>query len=121
MNEIPRWIFASLFITSGIGHFVRTKWYERLMPPYLPWHRELVWLSGLIELGLGILLLVPRCSSLAAWGLIALLVAVFPANIHMAATSGGPKPAAPGVAPLWAWARLPLQGVLIYWAYLYAR
>ena len=120
MKELLRWPFALLFIAGGIGHFARPEWYLRLMPPYLPWHRALVAVSGAAELVLGAALLVPRCSAWAAWGLIALLVAVFPANIHMAVTSGTPTAAVPEVAPFWAWARLPMQGVLLAWAYWYA-
>lgn len=121
MRAIFKALFAVIFLTSGVGHFIRTDWYLRLMPPYLPWHRELVWISGVCELALAVLLLVPRFSVAAAWGLIALLIAVFPANIHMAVTSGTANPAMPGVSPFLSWARLPLQGVLIYWAYRFTR
>ena len=89
------------------------------MPAYLPWHRALVLLSGAAEFVLGVMLLIPVYSRPAAWGLVALLVAVFPANIHMAMTSAAPTPAMPGVSPFWAWARLPLQGLLLAWAYWY--
>ena len=119
MKEILRWPFALLFLASGMGHLARPTWFVRLMPPYLPWHRGLVLLSGGFELVLGALLLAPRWSSTAAWGLIALLVAVLPANVHMAVTSGTASPAMPGVSPFWAWARLPCQAVLIAWAYWY--
>jgi uncharacterized membrane protein len=121
MREVLKGLFAVIFLTSGVGHFIRTDWYLRLMPPYLPWHRQLVWISGVCEIALAVLLLVPRFSAAAAWGLIALLIAVFPANIQMAVTSGTATPAMPGVSPFLAWARLPLQGVLIYWAYYFAR
>ena len=69
------------------------------MPPYLPYHRPLVLLSGVFEVALGVLLLVPRFSRLAAWGLIALLIAVFPANIylyqHQEICPSSPPPPAP--------------------------
>jgi uncharacterized membrane protein len=87
------------------------------MPPYLPWHLELVYASGFFEIVLGILLLVPKKSSLAAWGLIALLIAVFPANVHMALNTA----LYPAIDPVLLWLRLPLQGVLIAWAYLFTR
>lgn len=119
MRAILQGLYALIFFTSGVGHFIRTEWYLRLMPPYLPWHKQLVWISGVCEIALAVFLLVPRFSAVAAWGLIALLIAVFPANIHMAVTSGTADPAVPGVSPFLAWARLPLQGVLIYWAYRY--
>lgn len=87
------------------------------MPPYLPWHLELVYLSGLLEILLGAMLLIPRYTTLSAWGLIALLIAVFPANIHMALNSDQ----YPSMSPLVLWLRLPLQGVLIAWAYWFTR
>lgn len=120
MKELLRWPFSALFLASGVAHFARTSWFLRIMPPYLPWPRALVLLSGAAEIVLGALLLVPACSRPAAWGLAALLVAVFPANVHMALTSASPAPAMPGVSPFWSWARLPLQGLLIAWACWYA-
>ena len=87
------------------------------MPSSLPWHRELVGLSGLLEVVLGVLVLVPRVAVPAAWGLIALLVAVFPANVHMALNAR----MYPEFAPVALWARLPVQGVFIAWAYWFTR
>jgi gluconolactonase len=78
---------------------------------------ELVYLSGVCEIVLGALLLVPRWQSAAAWGLIALLIAVFPANLHMAQNSD----LYPVVSPLGLWLRLPIQGILIAWAYWFTR
>jgi uncharacterized membrane protein len=113
--------FAALFIGSGILHFTRRRVYLRLMPPYLPRPRELVALSGVIEGGLGVLLLVPATRRFAGWALIATLLAIFPANLYGATSAGTAHPAMPGV-PVWAaWLRLPLQGVLIAWAYWYTR
>lgn len=89
----------------------------RMMPPYLPWHLFFVYLSGLAEIALGLLLLVPRFDRLAAWGLIALLVAVFPANVHMAI-----RPELfPEFHTVLLWFRLPVQAVLIAWAYWYTK
>ena len=108
--------FAALFITAGVGHFVATDFFLKIMPPYLPFHLPLVLVSGVIEILLGILLLVPRYSRLAAWGIIALLIAVFPANIHVYTHQElFPFP------PLAHLLRLPLQGVLILWAFAYTR
>jgi uncharacterized membrane protein len=109
-----KWVFAVLFIVAGILHFVRPEFYLKIMPPYLPWHRELVFVSGVIEMILGVLLLIPATSAIAAWGLIALLIAIFPANIH--AYLHQELIAAPPWLHL---LRLPLQGVLILWAYAY--
>ena len=113
---VGRWIFAALFVAGGVGHFVKTDVYMRIMPPYLPYHRALVLLSGVFEVVLGLLLLVPTTSRPAAWGLIALLVAVFPANLFMYQ-----HPEKFGLSPTLLLIRLPLQGVLILWAYAYTR
>lgn len=84
------------------------------MPPYIPAHEQMVMLSGVAEVVLGIGLLVPATRSLAAWGLVLLLVAVFPANVYMVTSNRFRR------FPAWMrWARLPLQGVLIWWAYRY--
>ena len=82
------------------------------MPPYLPAHRELVYLSGVFEILGGIGLLIPGLRRFAGWGLIALLLAVFPANVHMALN---PQPFIDQGIPLWAlYARLPVQFLLMY-------
>lgn len=65
-KTIAKAFFAALFIVGGIGHFIATESYMRIMPPYLPYHRTLVLLSGAFEVALGILLLVPKTSRLAA-------------------------------------------------------
>jgi uncharacterized membrane protein len=108
--------FAALFIIAGIGHFVATDFYLKIMPPYVPLHFTLVLVSGVIEIILGIVLLVPRYSKVAAWGIIALFIAVFPANIHV--YQHQEMFPLPWIVHL---LRLPLQGVLILWAFAYAR
>ena len=70
-------VFAALFISSGIGHLVSTETFVKIMPPYLPFHWTLVIVSGVFEVILGVLLLIPKTSRIAAWGLVALLIAVF--------------------------------------------
>lgn len=114
---ILKYLFGIFFVLAGINHFVNSAFYLRLMPPYLPWHLFLVNLSGLCEIGLGILLLIPKFISLAGWGLIALLIAVFPANIHMAIN----PQLFPEFSPTLLWLRLPLQFGLIAWAYWYTK
>jgi uncharacterized membrane protein len=109
-------IFATPFLVSGVGHFVSTNTFVKIMPPYLPLHRELVLLSGAIEIALGVLLLVPQTTRWAAWGLIALLIAVFPANIYMYQHRELFQ-----IPPLVLLLRLPLQVLLIAWAWVYAR
>ena len=71
-------VFATFFLVAGVGHFTSTDFFVKIMPPYLPFHRELVYVSGVFEIVLGVLLLIPQTTRLAAWGLIALLIAVFP-------------------------------------------
>ena len=102
---------------AGVNHFLAQEFYTRMMPPSLPWHLFLVYLSGLAAIALGGLLLVPRVKHLAAWGLIALLIVVFPANIHMAAHPD----LLPEIGAAMLWARLPVQAFLIAWAYAYTR
>lgn len=114
---ILKWMFGIAFILAGINHFLNTNFYLRMMPPMFPAHLFLVYLSGVCEILLGLLLLIPKFTRTAAWGLIALLVAVFPANIYMALN--------PNLFPEFSAAalylRLPLQLVLIIWAYWFTR
>jgi uncharacterized membrane protein len=110
---------GALYITAGALHFLITRRYVAIMPPYLPAPRELVLISGAAEIagGLGVLAPGPRIRHAAAWGLVALLVAVMPANLQMAL-----KPTAFPSIPAWLlWIRLPLQVPLIYWAWIYTR
>ncbi len=111
-----RWLLAAGFIAGGVLHFVATDTYVAVMPPYLPAPYALVLVSGFFEIAGGVGLLIPALRQWAAWGLVALLVAVFPANVHMALH---PEVFTLGV-PVWAlWLRLPLQLVLIalvWWA-----
>jgi len=112
-----KYLLGSLFVLAGVNHFARAASYVAIVPRYLPFPIALVYASGFGEIALGLMLLVPRLTRLAAWGLIALLVAVFPANIEMAL-----HPELHPTIPLWLlWLRLPLQGLLIWWAYLYTR
>jgi len=114
---IGKWIFGVLFVLAGVLHFAAPGFYMKIMPPYLPLHRELVFASGVAEVVLGILLLVPKTSRFAAWGLIALLIVVFPANIYVYQN----RESFPQLSPPAHLLRLPLQGVLILWAYVYTR
>lgn len=115
--RIARVLMAVLYIAAGLAHFVATRLYSSIVPDYLPAHRELVLLSGAAEIAGGLGLLLPQTRRAAAWGLILLLLAVFPANLWMAQHPGR----FPGI-PLWAlWLRLPLQLPLIGWAWLYTR
>ena len=111
-----RRLWAPFFVFTGVLHFVKTRWYERIMPPYVPRHRELVYASGVAEIlgGLGTLHPATRRAG-SAWS-IATLIAIFPANLHMALNAEQFKDHTPGgEAALWA--RLPVQLVFIAWAY----
>jgi uncharacterized membrane protein len=119
-RELGRWPLGLLFCASGVGHFARAEFYMRMMPPELPSHRELVLLSGAAELTLGVLFFSPAHEALAAGGLIALLVAVFPANLQLWRVAGTLASPFPGVSPFWAFVRLPVQALLILWVYQYA-
>jgi uncharacterized membrane protein len=107
-------LLASVFyIGAGILHFTRPEFYLRIVPPYIPWHPAMVAISGVCEIAGGVGLLIPALRRAAAWGLVALLIAVFPANLYMAT-----DPVATGtqsISPLIAWGRLPLQLVFIWW------
>ncbi|MFO0944993.1 MAG: DoxX family protein [Planctomycetota bacterium] len=111
-----KFLFAAFFVLAGVGHFANPNFFLKIMPPYLPWHLELVYLSGAFEILLGLMLLIPPLQRWAAWGLIALLIAVFPANIYLFQNQHL-LPASPTLHLL----RLPFQGVLILWAYAYTR
>jgi uncharacterized membrane protein len=114
---VMKWLFAAIFLLAGFLHWVRPGFFVKIMPPYLSWHLQLVYLSGIFEIVLGAMLLIPKCQVLAAWGLIAFLIAVFPANVNMALHAAD-YPQFPAAL---IWLRLPLQGVLIAWAYWFTR
>ena len=110
---------ALFMIFAGVMHFVSPRGFERIVPKALPHPQALVLISGAFEILGGVGLLIPLTQRWAAWGLIALYVAVFPANVNMAVNNLG-FGREPG--PAWLlWARLPLQGALIAWAFWYTR
>lgn len=105
-------VLAVLFVGAGVLHFVKPRMFERIVPPSLPAPRLLVLVSGVAEVAGGVGLLVGPVRAWAGWGLVALLVAVFPANLYMAREWERFS----GFAPRWALiVRLPLQIVLIVW------
>jgi uncharacterized membrane protein len=114
---VARFLLAAFFIAAGVNHFLNPRFYVGIMPPYLPWHLELVYLSGVAEIALGAMLMFQRWAVAAGWGLIALLIAVFPANVHMTLH----PQLYPGISPVALWLRLPIQGLLIAWAYWFTR
>lgn len=113
---VSRYLFATFFVGAGILHFRFPEFYLKIMPPYLPAHQALVDVSGVAEILLGAMLMFSDLQRIAAWGLILLLVAVFPANIYVYQH----QQLVPG-SPLAHLLRLPAQGLLILWAYWYTR
>ncbi|TWU07813.1 DoxX family protein [Stieleria varia] len=113
MRLVSLGLLSFLFIAAGVNHFVSPDTYVKIMPAYLPWPLALVYVSGFFEVVGGIGVAVPKFRRAAGWGLIALLVAVFPANVDMVVHADR----FPDI-PFWALvARLPLQGVLIAWVW----
>jgi uncharacterized membrane protein len=118
-RTVLRWGLAIVMIGAGVNHFVSPDAYDAMVPRWLPSPHALVVISGIAEIAGGLGLLVSRVRRLAAWGLVALYIAVFPANLNMAIND---LPLGTHEVPTWAlWARLPLQLVLIAWAWLFTR
>jgi len=111
LKAIFRYLLGLFFIAAGINHFWHSAFYVAMMPPYLPLHDALVVVSGLAEIGLGALVMFKRWQVVAGWGLVALSVAVFPANVQMALH----PELFPRFTPAGLWLRLPLQAVAVAW------
>lgn len=108
------YIMAAAYTAAGIYHFVNPRFFENIVPPALPAPKLLVYVSGVFEILFGIGVLFPTTQSYSAVGIILLLIAVFPANIYMAVGEKFKK------IPAWIrYGRLPLQFVLIWWAWGY--
>ena len=111
LRTIVRAFTAAAFVSIGTLHFIRPGIFTRIVPPMMPAPLLLVRISGGCEIAGGIGLMVPRLRKPAAWGLIALLIAVFPANVYMAVA---PDKFTDLKAPAWVWwLRLPFQTVFI--------
>ena len=108
---------SAFFINVGVDHFVNPDFYLNIMPPSFPLHAEAVYISGFFEVVGGISLLIPRLRKIAGWGLVALLIAVYPANIYMAIT----PQAFPDIPVTLLYVRLAFQFVFFYWAYSVTR
>lgn len=117
VKEISLYVMALLYVAAGANHFINPRFYKPIMPPWLPWHMELIYISGACEILFGALLIPAATRIPAAWLIIALLIAVFPANIQMLINFNAVQH-----KYLWAaWLRLPLQLVLIWWAWIFTR
>ena len=112
-QKIGLLLAAISYILAGVLHFIQTDAYLRIMPPYIPAHLFMVRASGVCEILGGLGLLIPQARRAAAWGLVALLVAVFPANIYMA--TNPMNMSAASIAPALLWGRLAVQPFLIWW------
>ena len=112
-GRVSRRLLALFFVIAGVLHFAFTADYMKIMPPWLPWHRALVIISGACEIAGGLGVLRQRTRRWAGGGLIALCVAVLPANVQMLLDAR-----AAGASSLWLallWLRLPLQLLLVAW------
>ncbi len=113
MRTVNRWLAALFFVFAGFLHFVRPAPYLKIVPPWIPWHLAMVDISGAAEIAGGIGLLIPSVRRAASWGLVALLIAVFPANIYMATNNISFTVHPVSTALLWG--RLLLQPLFIWW------
>jgi uncharacterized membrane protein len=112
-----RFLAGALYVAAGANHFLHPAFYLHIMPPAIPWPQACVAASEMAEIALGLLLFFRRGKRWAGWGIVALLAAVFPANLHMALHSG----LYPEYPAALLWARIPAQGMLGWWAWLYTR
>lgn len=116
MKKYLVYLMGTVYILAGINHFWHEPFYTKMIYDFLPCPIQLVYVSGIAEILCGIGLLIPATRSVAAWGTIALLIAVFPANIYMAM-----HPEQWGVSSTGLYVRLPIQLILIWWAYTYTK
>jgi len=114
LRRIALFGLSGFFLLGGINHFLNPDFYLSMMPPYLPAPHTLVYISGILEILGGLGVLHPTTRRWAGWGLIALLIAVFPANLHMALNAEEFSEFASARA---LYGRLPLQIVFIAWVY----
>jgi uncharacterized membrane protein len=113
MRRLAVLVAAAFYVGAGALHFLRPGPYLKIMPSYVPWHLAMVYISGVAEMAGGVGLSIPLLRRAAAWGLVALLIAVLPANVNMAVHDIQVTQTPISTALLWA--RLPLQGLLIWW------
>ena len=116
MNMFQLYLMGSLYTILGVLHFTNTGFYRLLMPRFMPSHDLLIYLSGVAEIILGIGVLFPQSRNLALWGIILMLLVFLIVHVNMLFPSNRL-----GI-PLWVLSlRIPLQFVLIYWAYIYIK
>ena len=108
-------LMAAFYFMGGVNHFRDAQFYLDMMPPYIPAHGAMVAVSGVAEILLAILVLVPATRTLAAWGIILMLIAFLPVHVHMLVNNH----LFPGVPTAFLWGRFPAQALLIVWAWWY--
>lgn len=109
------YLMAALYVVAGFNHFRKPKMYQNIIPPYLPNPKLLNIISGFAEIVFGSLLLLHLLQNIALYGIIIMLIAFFPVHVYMVT-----EPKFRAKIPFWIlWVRLPLQFLLIYWAYSY--
>lgn len=116
-KRISVWVLAGFYSLAGLNHFIAPEFYTPMIPPYLPAGLVLVYLSGIVEIGLGIGLLVARTRVAAAWSVILMLLAFMPVHIYMLTDAER----FPDVPMGLLWARLPVQALLMGWAFWHTR
>lgn len=110
-------VMALGYIGAGINHFVSPGFYVAIMPPYIPWHLAMVWISGVAEIVLGVGVLFPKTRQVSGWLILAMLAVFMTVHVHMLTAPDGTFD-----VPRWAlWARLPVQAVLAAWAWWVTR
>ena len=110
-------IMSCFYMNVGVKHFVEPEWFLQIMPPNFPHHYQAVYWSGFFELLFGFLLINPYTRFIAGWGIIFVMITVFPANLYLAVNDG----AVMGISKELAWGRLPFQYVFIGIAYWHAQ
>jgi len=117
MQQLSLYSMIILYILAGINHFWHPRMYMKIMPSYLPWHLPLVYASGICEIAFALLLIPASTRWLAAWLLIALLIAIFPANVQMTIDYSRRHNPYTWLTIL----RLPVQLLLIAWAWQFTK
>ena len=113
-------VMGLFYFSVGVNHFTDPYLFLKIVPPYLPYKIELVYISGFLEIVLGVMLLIPKTRVYAGWGLIMLLIAVYPANIYLAFNETPQK--AIGISAFAAsWIRLPIQFIFLGLAYWHSK
>ena len=110
-------IMSCFYMNVGVKHFIEPEWFLQIMPPNFPHHYQAVYWSGFFELLFGFLLINPNTRFIAGWGIIFVMITVFPANLYLAVNDG----AVMGINKELAWGRLPFQYVFIGLAYWHAQ